>query len=114
MLPSATEIVYALGLEEHLLAVTFECDEPASARVDKAVVVGGRDTSGMTPGEIDSYVRGRLAAGEDLYTLDAGALAAPRSRRDPDPGPLPGVRHPVRRRGRGAGASRMPRRRGFP
>jgi iron complex transport system substrate-binding protein len=75
MLPSATEIVYALGLEEHLLAVTFECDEPASARVDKAVVVGGLDTSGMTPGEIDSYVRGRLAAGEDLYTLDAGALA---------------------------------------
>jgi iron complex transport system substrate-binding protein len=38
-------------------------------------VVGGRDTSGMTPGEIDDYVRGRLAAGGDLYTLHAGALA---------------------------------------
>jgi iron complex transport system substrate-binding protein len=80
MLPSATEIVYALGLDEQLVAVTFECDEPASARRDKAVVVGGRDTSGMAPGEIDAYVRARVAAGEDLYTLDAGALA----RLDPD------------------------------
>ena len=80
MLPSATEIVYALGLEEHLVGVTFECDEPPAARVDKAVVVGGRDTAGMAPAEIDGYVRARLAAGEDLYTLDAGALA----RLDPD------------------------------
>jgi iron complex transport system substrate-binding protein len=76
LLPSATEIVYALGLGEQLVGVTFECDEPASARVDKTVVVGGRDTSGMTPGEIDAYVRGQMAAGEDLYTLHEQALAA--------------------------------------
>jgi iron complex transport system substrate-binding protein len=76
MLPSATEIVYALGLGDQLAGVTFECDEPASARRDKAVVVGGRDTSGMSPAAIDAYVRARLAAGEDLYTLHAGALAA--------------------------------------
>ncbi len=76
LLPSATEIVYALGLGEQLVAVTFECDEPESARRDKKVVVGGRDTSGMSPGAIDAYVRERLAAGEDLYTLDAGSLAA--------------------------------------
>jgi iron complex transport system substrate-binding protein len=75
LLPSATEIVYALGLERDLVGVTFECDEPASARVDKAVVVGGRDTSGMAPGDIDAYVRAQLAAGEDLYTLHAEALA---------------------------------------
>jgi iron complex transport system substrate-binding protein len=56
--------------------VTFECDEPASARQDKTVVIGGRDTSGMTPAAIDAYVRGEVAAGEDLYTLHAGALAA--------------------------------------
>jgi iron complex transport system substrate-binding protein len=76
LLPSATEIVYALGLGEDLVGVTFECDEPASARAEKTVVVGGRDTSGMTPAEIDAYVRGRLAAGGDLYTLHADALAA--------------------------------------
>ena len=76
LLPSATEIVYALGLSEQLVGVTFECDEPPAARTEKTVVVGGLDTSGMTPGEIDGYVRARVAAGQDLYTLHAGALAA--------------------------------------
>nr|BFE71793.1 hypothetical protein GCM10020092_050940 [Actinoplanes digitatis] len=76
LLPSATEIVYALGLGDDLVGVTFECDEPPSARADKTVVVGGRDTRGMTPAEIDAYVRERMAAGDDLYTLHAGALAA--------------------------------------
>ena len=50
LLPSATEIVYALGLGDQLVGVTFECDEPASPRRDSTVVVGGRDTSGMSPG----------------------------------------------------------------
>ena len=76
LLPSATEIVYALGLGGELVGVTFECDEPASARSEKAVVVGGRDTAGMTPAAIDAYVRAQLAAGEDLYTLQADALGA--------------------------------------
>ena len=76
MLPSATEIVYALGLGEQLVGVTFECDEPPDARTEKTVVVGGRDTRGMTPGEIDDYVRGQMASGEDLYTLHSRALAA--------------------------------------
>ncbi|GIE78151.1 cobalamin-binding protein [Actinoplanes philippinensis] len=75
LLPSATEIVYALGLGDDLVGVTFECDEPAAARSEKTVVVGGRDTSTMTPGEIDDYVRTQMSAGGDLYTLHAGALA---------------------------------------
>lgn len=75
LLPSATEIVYALGLGDELVGVSFECDEPASARTAKTVVVGGRDTRGMSPREIDAYVRSRAAAGEDLYTLHADALA---------------------------------------
>ncbi|GAA0495725.1 cobalamin-binding protein [Paractinoplanes deccanensis] len=76
LLPSATEIVYALGLGDDLVGVTFECDEPPSARAEKTVVVGGRDTRGMTPAEIDDYVQTRMNNGEDLYTLHAGALAA--------------------------------------
>ena len=76
LLPSATEIVYALGLGDQLVGVTFECDEPASARRNKTVVIGGRDTSGMDPAAIDAYVRAQLAAGQDLYTLHADALAA--------------------------------------
>jgi iron complex transport system substrate-binding protein len=75
LLPSATEIVYALGLGDDLVGVTFECDEPATARTDKTVVVGGRDTHGMSPGAIDDYVKAQLAVGGDLYTLHAGALA---------------------------------------
>jgi iron complex transport system substrate-binding protein len=75
LLPSATEIVYALGLGDDLVGVTFECDEPPGARMDKTVVVGGRDTRGMSPAEIDAYVKAQLAAGADLYTLHADALA---------------------------------------
>ncbi len=75
LLPSTTEIVYSLGLGEDLVGVTFECDEPPAARSEKTIVVGGRDTRGMTAREIDSYVRAQLAAGADLYTLHADALA---------------------------------------
>jgi iron complex transport system substrate-binding protein len=75
LLPSATEIVYALGLGQDLAGVTFECDEPPAARAEKVIVVGGLDTRNMAPGDIDRYVRSQLAAGQDLYTLHARALA---------------------------------------
>ncbi len=75
LLPSATEIVYALGAQDRLVGVTFECDEPASARADHRVIVSGRDTSTMDVAAIDAYVRAELAAGRDLYTLDEGAMA---------------------------------------
>jgi iron complex transport system substrate-binding protein len=75
LLPSATEIVYALGLGDQLVGVTFECDEPQAARVEKTVVVGGLDTRGMTPRAIDDYVRGQLATDGNLYTLHEQALA---------------------------------------
>ena len=75
LLPSATEIVYALDLGDQLVAVTFECDEPPQARTEKTVVVGGRDTRGLSAGEIDAYVKTQLASGGDLYTLHADALA---------------------------------------
>ena len=79
LLPSATEIVYALGLDHALVGVTFECDEPVRARQEKTVVVGGRDTRGMTPIEIDRYVRETTSTAGELYTLHEGAL------RDLDP-----------------------------
>ncbi|MEW2330640.1 ABC transporter substrate-binding protein [Micromonospora chersina] len=75
LLPSATEIVYALGLGDELVGVTFECAVPPEHQAGTTIVVGGRDTRGMSPGEIDAYVKGQLAAGSDLYTLHAGALA---------------------------------------
>lgn len=70
LLPSATEIVYALGLADHLAGVTFECDYPPDPRIDRHVVVGGLDTHGLAPEQIDALVRAKIAAGEDLYHLD--------------------------------------------
>jgi iron complex transport system substrate-binding protein len=75
LLPSATEVVAALGLADDLVGVSFECDRPPDIRERAAVVVGGLDTAGLGPGEVDAAVRARVAAGEDLYTLHAGALA---------------------------------------
>ncbi len=70
LLPSATEIVYDLGLGDQLVGVTFECDYPPIARSAAAIVVGGLETGGLTPLEIDDLVRTRVAAGDVLYSLD--------------------------------------------
>ncbi len=76
LLPSATEIVVALGLVDQLVGVTFECDHPADIRAGRAVVVGGLETHGLDPGGIDALVRAELAAGRDLYHLDRDRFAA--------------------------------------
>jgi iron complex transport system substrate-binding protein len=75
LLPSATEWVYALGLEGSLVAVTFECDTPQRARRDARVVVDGLDTAGMAPAEIDALVAARVGAGLPLTSLDDAAMA---------------------------------------
>lgn len=74
LLPSATEIVFELGLGDELVGVTFECDHPPDAR-SKRIVSTSSLSEGMTPGEIDAAVKQRLAAGEDLYHLDRNAFA---------------------------------------
>ena len=76
LLPSATEIVYALGLDEHLVGVTFECDHPPDPRQGRPVLVGGLHTEGLTSAEIDALVRARAEAGENLYALDEEAFRA--------------------------------------
>ena len=75
LLPSTTEIVFDLGLGDQLLGVTFECNFPLEARQGREIVVGGMDTKHLTPREIDELVRARLAAGDELYSLDDAALA---------------------------------------
>jgi iron complex transport system substrate-binding protein len=79
LLPSATEILFALGAGADVVGVTFECDFPAEAR-ERRIVSNTSLPDGLTPLQIDAAVRARLAAGEDLYTLDEGALRA----MDPD------------------------------
>ncbi|WP_328998368.1 cobalamin-binding protein [Kribbella sp. NBC_00709] len=73
LLPSATEICFALGGGDDVVGVTFECDYPKAARTRRIVSTTALP-AGLTPGEIDAVVRRKVAAGEDLYHLDAGAL----------------------------------------
>ena len=74
LLPSATEIVFALGRGDDLVGVTFECDFPPEAR-SRRVVSTSALPEGLTPAEIDAVVTERIAAGDDLYRLDRDALA---------------------------------------
>ncbi len=79
LLPSATEIVCALGLEDELVGVTFECDYPPVART-KPVVSDTSLPPDLSPAEIDRLVSERADAHASIYTLDEGALR----RLDPD------------------------------
>jgi iron complex transport system substrate-binding protein len=74
LLPSATEIVCALGLEEQLVAVTHECDFPAGVK-RKPVVTASLLTAGTTSGAIDRHIRRLVHEGSSIYRLDADRLA---------------------------------------
>ncbi|MGC1904832.1 MAG: cobalamin-binding protein [Candidatus Acidiferrum sp.] len=75
LLPSATEILFALGLGDEIVGVSHECDFPPAART-KQVVIQSRIAKGATPAEIDTQVREYLSRGESLYAVDAQALEA--------------------------------------
>lgn len=74
LLPSTTEILFAIGAGDDVVGVTFECDFPAEARTRRIVSTSAMP-EGLAPAEIDAYVVRAMAAGEDLYHLAADALA---------------------------------------
>jgi iron complex transport system substrate-binding protein len=74
LLPSTTEILFALGAGDDVVGVTFECDFPPEART-RRIVSTSTLQEGLAPREIDAAVSAAIARGEDLYRLDAGALA---------------------------------------
>jgi iron complex transport system substrate-binding protein len=74
LIPSATEILFAVGAGDDVVGVTFECDHPTAAR-ERHVVSTSAMPEGLTPQGIDDFVRAAIASGEDLYRLDVGALA---------------------------------------
>jgi iron complex transport system substrate-binding protein len=86
LLPSATEIVCALGLADSLVGVTHECDHPPEAVAGKPVVTstlvpkahppeeGEEEGEPLTAGEIDEIVRAALDAGESLYRIGVDLL----------------------------------------
>lgn len=75
LVPSATEMLFALGLGERLVAVTHECDHPEAARGLPKVT---RDVlpAGLTAAGIDAAVRARVERGEPIYVLEEEALQA--------------------------------------
>ncbi|MGY2701951.1 hypothetical protein [Nocardioides sp. HB32] len=73
LLPSTTEILFAIGAGDDVVGVTFECDFPAEARTRRIVSTSAMP-HGLTPAEIDAYVVGAMSRGEDLYHLAADAL----------------------------------------
>ncbi len=73
LVPSATEMLFALGLGPELVGVTHECDFPPEAlelpRVTRDVL-----PPGLSAAEIDAAVKERTLAGESIYDLDTEAL----------------------------------------
>jgi iron complex transport system substrate-binding protein len=75
LVPHATELCFALGLGDQLIAVTHECDHPPAARMLPRAT---RDVlpAGLSAREIDAAVRARTAAGDSIYELDADLLVS--------------------------------------
>ena len=75
LLPSSTEIVCALGLEEALIARSHECDYPTSVRALSAVTAPKFDPDGRSY-EIDQRVKAILQEATSVYRIDADLLRA--------------------------------------
>jgi iron complex transport system substrate-binding protein len=75
LVPHATELLFALGLGDDVVAVTHECDFPAEVRQLPHIT---RDVlpAGLSAAEIDAAVRERTEQGKSIYELDEGRLSA--------------------------------------
>ncbi|HUK42475.1 MAG TPA: cobalamin-binding protein [Candidatus Acidoferrales bacterium] len=76
LLPSATEIAFALGLGDEVVGVTHECDYPPQAKGKPVIVHSAVDSSRLSSSEIDHQVAELLRAGKNLYTIDDEAFTA--------------------------------------
>ena len=73
LLPSATEILFALGLGDQVAGVSHECDFPPEAK-SKTVLINSRITHTESAAAIDRQVREFLERGESLYSVDFETL----------------------------------------
>ena len=74
LVPSATEMLFALGLGESVVGVTHECDFPPAAR-ELPQLTATVLPEGLSAGEIDAAVKEIVGAGKALYSLDEEKLA---------------------------------------
>ena len=105
LVPSATEMLFALGLGDEVTAVTHECDHPPQAlelpKVTRDVI-----GPGLEPAEIDRAVRELTEQGRAIYELDEDGAARPAARPDRHAGAVRGLRGLLRRRQGGRRAAR--------
>ncbi len=75
LLPSATEILYALGVGDQVVGITHECDFPPEVHGKPALIKPRVDPT-AAPAEIDRQVSELVARGESIYAVDANLLAS--------------------------------------
>src|SRR6476469_8863479 len=73
LVPSATEMLFALGLGDQVVAVTHECDYPPQA-AGKRHLTRSLVPAGLSAGEIDAEVRRLTGEGRHLYELNEPVL----------------------------------------
>lgn len=74
LLPSATEIICALGLEEQLVGISHECDYP-EAITSLPAVTDSAISNSLSSGDIDAQVREHLQSNAALYTINADVMS---------------------------------------
>jgi iron complex transport system substrate-binding protein len=73
LVPSSTEMLFALGVGSQVVAVTHECDHPPAV-ADLPRLTSSLIPAGLDPAGIDAAVRARVETGGSLYALDTEAL----------------------------------------
>lgn len=74
LLPAATEITAALGLMDHVVGVSHECDSPEEANKRPRVTHCPVHNAGLTSREVDEWVRRALRNNGTIYTIDEQLL----------------------------------------
>ncbi|HEX3605296.1 MAG TPA: cobalamin-binding protein [Candidatus Dormibacteraeota bacterium] len=75
LLPSATELLFAVGAGPEVVGVTHECDFPAEAARLPRLTASSIDHTGQSCAAIDRHIRGALHGGSSIYRLDEELLA---------------------------------------
>jgi iron complex transport system substrate-binding protein len=72
LIPSGTDLVAVLGLEDRLVGVSHECDHPIAA--GKPVLTASTLTDDLTPAQVDAAVSASVAEDGSLYRTDRALL----------------------------------------
>ena len=75
LLPSATEILFAVGAGEEVVGVTHECDYPPGALELPRLTSNAIDHTGQTCAAIDRHIRSAVHSGSSIYRLDESLLS---------------------------------------